>query len=38
MGKEAVIHMYNGIFLSHKKEHIWISPIEVDEPSTYYTE
>ena len=29
---------YNGILLSHKKEHISISSDEVDEPRTYYTE
>ena len=38
MDKEAVVHIYNGILLSHKKEHIWISSDEVDEPRTYYTE
>ena len=26
MDKEAVGHIYNGISLSHKMEHIWISP------------
>ena len=24
MDKEAMVHIYNGILLSHKKEHIWI--------------
>ena len=28
---EAVVHTYNGILLSHKKEHIWICSNEVDE-------
>ena len=35
MDKEVVVHKHNGILLSHKKEHIWISSDEVDEPSTY---
>jgi len=29
--KEAVVHIHNGILLSHKKEHIWISSDAVDE-------
>ena len=33
-----VIHIHNGIWLSHKKECIWVSSNEVDEPKTYYTE
>ena len=37
MNKEAVLHIYNGILLSHKKEHIWGSSNEVDEPRAYYT-
>ena len=36
--KEVVVHIHNGILLSHKKEHIWVSSNEVDEPRTYYTE
>ena len=35
--KEVVVHIYNGILLSHKKEHIWVSSNEVNEPRTYYT-
>ena len=31
MGKEAVVHIYNGILLSHKNKHIGISSKEVDE-------
>ena len=31
-------HIYNGILLSHKKEHIWVSSNEVDEPRAYYVE
>ena len=38
MDKEAVVHIYNGILLSHKKEHIWDSSNAVDEPKAYYTE
>ena len=30
--REAVVHVYNGILLSHKKEHIWVSSIEVGVP------
>ena len=37
MDKEAVIHTYDGILLSHKKEHIWVSSND-DEPRAYYTE
>ena len=37
MDKEAVVHTYNGILLSHKKEHIRVSS-NVDEPRAYYTE
>ena len=29
---------HNGTLLSHKKECIWVSSNEVDEPRTYYTE
>ena len=36
--KEAVVHIHNGILLNHKKECIWVSSDEVDEPRTYYTE
>ena len=28
--KDAVVHIYNGILLSHEKEPIWVSPNEVD--------
>ena len=38
MDKEVVVYIHNGILLSHKKEHIWVSSNEVDEPRTYYTE
>ena len=35
---EAVIHTHDGILLSHKKEGIWVSSDEVDEPRAYHTE
>ena len=38
MDKEVVVHIHNGILLSHKKECIWVSSDEMDEPRTYYTE
>ena len=38
MDKEIVVHIHNAILLGHKKEHIWVSSDEVDEPRTYYTE
>ena len=37
MDIEIVLHIYDGILLSYKKEHIWVSPNEVDEPKAYYT-
>ena len=36
MDKEVVVHIHNGILLSHKKEHIWVSFDEVDEPRAYF--
>ena len=36
MDKEIVVHIYNGILLSYKKERIWVSSNEVDEPQVYY--
>ena len=36
MDKEIVAHIHSGILLSHKKEHIWVSPDEVDEPRPCY--
>ena len=38
MAKEELVHIKNGILLSHKKEHIWVSDNEVDELRAYYTE
>ena len=36
--KLCYIYIHNGILLSHKKEHIWVNPNEVDKPRAYYTE
>ena len=36
--EEAVVHTYNRILFSHKKEHIWVSSDEADEPRACYTE
>ena len=38
MDKEVVVHIHNGILLSHKKEHVWVSSNEMNEPRAYYTE
>ena len=38
MDKEVVIQIHNGILLSYKKEHIWVSSNKVDETRAYYTE
>ena len=38
MDKEAVVRIYNGVLLGHKKEHICVSSNEMNEPRTYYTE
>ena len=38
MDKEVVLYIHNGILLSYKKEHIWVSRNEVDENGAYYTE
>ena len=37
MDKEVVVRVYKEILLSHKKEHIWVSSSEVDEPRACYT-
>ena len=37
MDKEAVAYIYNGILLSHKKEHIWVNSNEVHEARACYT-
>ena len=31
-----MVHIHNGILCSHRKEHIWVSSDEVNEPSNYY--
>ena len=31
-------HIYNGILLSHIKEHVWVSSNEVDMSRAYCTE
>ena len=33
-----MVRIYNGIFLSHKNDHIWVSSSKVDEPRACYTE
>ena len=38
MDKETVLQMYSGILLSHKKEHIWVSSNEINEPKACYVE
>ena len=38
MYKEVVVHIHNGVLLSHIKEYIWLSSNKVDEPRAYYTE
>ena len=38
MDKKAVVHIHNGVLLSHLKEYIWISSDEMDETGADYTE
>ena len=38
MGKEDVVHRYNGILLSHKKKRNWVICRDVDGPRDYHTE
>ena len=38
MDKEVMVHIYNGILLTHKQKQIWISSREVNEPKPCYTE
>ena len=33
-----MIHRYNGMLLSYKKQYICVSPSEVDKPRACYTE
>ena len=38
MDKDFVVHIHNGILFTYKKECIWVSSNQVDEPGAYYTE
>ena len=38
MDKEDMVHIYNGILLSHKKKQVWVSWTELDEPRACYTQ
>ena len=38
MDKESVVHIHSGTLVSHKKECIWVSSKDMDEPRAYYTE
>ena len=38
MDKEIVLHIRNGILLSHQKEGIWVNSSEMDEPGTQAVE
>ena len=38
MDKEDVVHIYNGILLSHKKEQNWVICRDVDGPGVCHTE
>ena len=38
MDKEVLVHIYNEILPSHKKERIWVSSDGVYEPRAYYIE
>ena len=38
MDKEEVVHIYNGILLSHKKERNWVICRDVDESRDCHTE
>ena len=38
MDKEDVVHIYNGILLSHKKEQNWVICRDVDGPTVCHTE
>ena len=37
LDKEVVVHIYNGILLSHKNDWIWVNWTDVDEPTACYT-
>ena len=38
MDEDVVVHIYKRTLLNYKKECIWVSSIEVDEPRAYYAE
>ena len=38
MHNQAVVYIYNGIFLSHEKECTWVNSNEVAKTRAYYTE
>ena len=38
MDKEDVVHIYNGILLSHKKQQNWVICKDVQGPSNCHTE
>ena len=38
LDKETMVHIYSGVLLSHKKEHIWVTSNEVGEPRACCTE
>ena len=38
MDTEIMVQIHSGILLSYKKEHIWVSPKEVEEQRACYTE
>ena len=35
---KKVVHIYNGILLSHKKERNWVISRDVDGPRNYHTD
>ena len=38
MEKDVVVHVYNGLFISYKRERIWVISSELDEARACYTE
>ena len=38
MDKEAVACIHNVVLLSYKKEQVWVSSNQVNEPVAYYTD
>ena len=33
-----MVHIYNGVLLSDKNAHVWVSSNEIHEPRAYYPE